>query len=153
MDALLAAGDALVLQGPFGAVSVDARETRPLLMIAGGTGAAQALSIIEDLTLRRTERPVTLLCCADGEPDFYFRRSLETIRERWLETVFIADPRRTPDNAAMLWLARHADAFRDHRILLCGSPAFVYAAADVLTDAGIDGEKLESDVFAYAPRP
>jgi len=152
MDALLAGGEAFVLRGPFGTVRVDAADDRPLLMVTGGTGAAQALAVIEDLTLRRAARPVTLVCCADAETDFYFRSSLDEVDAHWLEAVFIADARRTPDNAGMVWLAEHAAAFRNHRILLCGSPPFVYAAADALTAAGIDEQTLESDVFAYAPR-
>lgn len=152
MDALLAAGEAFTLRGPLGEVRLDAADARPLLLVAGGTGAAQALAIIEDLMLRNAPQPVTVLCCADEEADFYFRSSLQAIHEPWFEAVFVADPRRTPDNAGMRWLAEHGERYRDHRIILCGSPPFVYAAGDTLVAAGVNEQALESDVFTYAPR-
>ncbi len=127
-------------------------EAKPLLLVAGGTGAAQALAIVDDLTLRHRETPVTLLACADSEADFYFADALGAESRSWLNVELIADPRRDADNAALTWLTAQAQQHRDHRVVLCGSPDFVYAAQDALTRGGLSAERMESDVFAYAPR-
>lgn len=153
LDDLLEAEQALAIRGPAGEVFTDADETRPLLLLCGGTGASQAMAILRDAACRGITRPVTLLACADGERDFYFRPIIDELAADWLETVYKADATRTSENLAMRWLAEHAGRFSDRRIILCGSPSFVYAATDVITRAGIASSSLESDVFAYAPRP
>lgn len=153
LDELLTTEQTLTIRGPAGEVFVDAADARPLLLICGGTGASQCLAIIKDAQLRGTHRPVTLLACADTDQGFYFRSTLESPGADWLEIVYRADATRTSANQGMLWLAENAQDHTDRRIILCGSPPFVYAAADVLENAGIAGPALESDVFAYAPRP
>ena len=153
LDTLLASQQTLTIRGPGGDVFVDAGDTRPLLLICGGTGASQALAIIKDAQQRGIHRPVTLLACADTDQGFYFRQTLERLGADWLESVYRADAIRTPANLGMRWLVENAQDHADRRIILCGSPPFVYAAADSLAQAGIAASALESDVFAYAPRP
>ena len=152
LDELLETRQPLIIRGPAGNVAVAALETRPLLLICGGTGASQAISILKDAVQRGASRPVTLLACADHEQDFYFQPLVDALAADWLEVVYRADAARTPENLAMRWMAEHGRRYQDRRIILCGSPAFVYTASDVLVAAGIDGKQLESDVFAYAPR-
>lgn len=152
LDDLLATVQTLTIRGPAGDVFVDAEDALPLLLICGGTGASQCLAIIKDAQLRGTQRPVTLLACADSNQDFYFRPILEPLGADWLETVYRADATRTPANLGMRWLTDNAHRYAGRRMILCGSPSFVYAATDVLAAAGIMATALESDVFAYAPR-
>jgi CDP-4-dehydro-6-deoxyglucose reductase len=152
LDGLLATAQTLTIRGPAGEVYVEAAETRSLLLICGGTGTSQALSIIQDTQLRGSNRRVTLLACADTDQGFYFRPLLESLGADWLETAYRADATRTPENLGMRWLAENVQRHADRRIIVCGSPPFVYAAADVLVAAGIATAALESDVFAYSPR-
>ncbi len=151
LDALLAAASSLQLRGPFGDVKVEPQASQPLLLVAGGTGASQALSIVETLSLSGATAPVTLLACADSEADFYFRNRLASTPHPRLQTHLVVDKRRNADNAGLGWLRARAPS-ETERIILCGSPAFVYAAADALTAGGCEEAQLESDVFAYAPR-
>ncbi len=150
-DELLKDTTTLTIRGPAGDVVVDAQEKLPLLLISGGTGAAQALSIITDSALQSSKRPITLAACADHERDLYFRDYLDTLGAGWLETVYLVDPNRTADNAGLRWLVEHAGEHQQGRTIICGSPQFVYAVEDALAAAGIT-LKLESDVYAYAPR-
>jgi NAD(P)H-flavin reductase len=150
-DQLLSETSILTLRGPSGDVFVDSEEARPLLLISGGTGAAQALSIITELALRGSAQTVTLVACADTEQDFYFKDYLNSLNADWLKTVCIADPNRSSDNAGLRWLVEHAPGYQRHRAIICGSPQFVYAVEDALVEAGTS-LTLESDVFAYAPR-
>lgn len=140
------------VRDPSGEVVLDAALRQPLLLIAGGTGAAQAASFIDQLTFTPPPYDVTLLLCADTENDLYLRQWLEALDAPWLKTTLIADTRRTQENDSLIWLTEHAHSLTTHRIVLSGSPGFVYAATDTLTRSAIPESSLESDVFSYAPR-
>lgn len=139
----------LQIRGPAGAIQVEANESRRLLLVAGGTGLAQALSIVETLQPGRAGEH-RLLACADQDMDFYCREAFVSLS--WLGSCFLADARRSPDNAGLCWLREHAIDLLPARIILCGSPGFVYAVTDTLLSLGVEPSQMESDVFAYAPR-
>ena len=63
------------------------------------------------------------------------------------------DDRRTEENEGLVWLREHAQEYAGYRIILAGSPGFVYAATDVLLAAGITQQAMHADAYAYAPRP
>lgn len=158
MDELLERAGSLTLQGPAGDVRLPRALTGPALLIAGGTGIAQAWSFLDEFAEGPPEHPVSLLWSADRADDFYLRDELEALAGDWLALQLVADPRRDPRNDALAWLRAHAaDACggteQGGPVILCGGPAFVYAACDALAAAGIDSGRLQSDVFSYAPRP
>lgn len=152
LDELLQERQTLELRGPFGDVSVTAY-AGPLLLVAGGTGISQALSILEHLQHLGSplaDAPaVTLLWCADTIHAFYARERLAELP--WLDAKCIADARKTPDNDGLAWLHEHLTANAYDRVLLCGGPQFVYAVVDHLKTHQLD-VAVESDVFGYSPR-
>lgn len=152
MDELLDGGRTLTIVGPAGDVELPDAPIQPILLVAGGTGVAQAMSFIDAYLAQPPGQPVTLLWCADAETDLYLQDELRTIREPWFQAVLLADARRTPQNRALQWLRRHAPSHRRSMVVLCGGPGFVWAAYDILADAGIAPNRMQSDVFSYAPR-
>lgn len=152
LDELLLTGSRFSIRGPLGKVFAAGDDGGRLLLVCGGTGAAQALAIIGDRHLCRSTVPVTLLAFGDSEASFYYRDELDALKAPWLEAIYVADPTRSQENAGMRWLTDHAADYHDQRVLICGAPAFVYAAVDSLVAGGMPEEQLESDVFAYAPR-
>lgn len=154
MDVLLADSDTLTIQGPAGTVHLPQPLSGPALLVAGGTGAAQSMSFIDAFTAADPGAAVTLLWCADTDADTYLREELAALQAPWLQTVLVADARRSEDNRAMVWLRTHGEQFRDagSRIVVSGGPGFVYAACDALDQAGVDPAQVQSDVFSYAPR-
>lgn len=157
MDELLDRESALELAGPGGDVRLPAPLDAPALIVAGGTGIAQASSFLDDFARHEPGAPVTLLWCVDREDDFYLKDELPNLDTPWLETVLIADPERGSGNRGLAWLRGNAARFAGRQppcpVVLAGGPGFVYAACDALTAAGIDPAQLQSDVFSYAPRP
>lgn len=142
----------LTLTGPFGRIRLAGLD-EPLLMVAGGSGAAQCFGLIDALIASPPQQPVQLLWCADSEAELYRRDWLEHEAPDWLRYQLIADDRRDQNNAGMAQLKALAPHLRNrHQILLCGSPGFVYAATDVLLAGGVAGERMRSDVYDYAPR-
>lgn len=150
MDELLE-GTRLTLAGGMGEVQLTDADHRPLLLAAGGTGISQALCLALAQTSRHPDAPVQMLACADSDADLYFADLLP--QGPAFSARLIADPARDGSNKGLNWLADHAGNLDPaQRIVLSGSPSFVYAATDTLIQAGIDESRMESDVYAWAPR-
>ncbi|MEM9620969.1 MAG: hypothetical protein AAF993_04920 [Pseudomonadota bacterium] len=123
---------------------------QPLLVIAGGSGAALAFACAEYRASLPSVAPCTVLWCADEASDIYADSRLATYQP--LNLVIKIDSQRSAANEGLLWLQTHAEEFRQHHIVLSGSPGFVYAATDTLLERGIAQAQMQSDVYAYAPR-
>ncbi len=65
----------ITLEMPFGAAHLRSDE-RPLLMIAGGTGVAPMLSVIDELIAQHSSRPVSLYWGARDVTQFYCHAEL-----------------------------------------------------------------------------
>lgn len=166
MDALLECLNDLDIAGPSGSIRLEAPPPGPLVIVSGGTGGAQAWSLIDTLTKTPPDWPVGFLWCADDEPSLYLRDELRAMRLPWLHFEFVVDASRSADNRAMARLRDLAPGFSSllgeiagdsndipkPQVLLAGSPGFVYAATDVLLSAGLQPEQIRSDVYDYAPR-
>ncbi len=150
MDELLL-GNRLALDGGAGEVRLAPDDDRPLLLIAGGTGISQVLCMALAQTSRHPSVDVQMLACADLQADLYFRDLLPV--GPGFGVQLIADTRRDESNAGLRWLAGNAaNTPGNARVVLAGSPAFVYAVTDTLVTAGLSQARLESDVYAWAPR-
>jgi len=150
MDELLT-GNRLDLRGGFGDVRLATHDRRPLFLIAGGTGISQALCLAAAQCHRHSRTRVELLGCADAEADLYFADLLPTADA--FHAKLIADPRRDAANSGLAWLAGNAQRIEpEARIVISGSPAFVFAVTDTLTALSLPESRLESDVYAWAPR-
>jgi hypothetical protein len=92
-----------------------------------------------------------MLACADTDADLYFADLLPA--EGTFTAKLIADANRDDSNAGLKWLVDRAPQLTAQtRLVLSGSPAFVYAATDTLVSAGLSEAQLESDVYSWAPR-
>ncbi len=135
---------------PGGQVS-DGDVSVPLLVVAGGTGAAQAFALAEQRSHHPDAAGATIVWCAERAADVYAEQELRALAD--VELIVMIDSRRSSENRGLSWLRTQASAYRDHHIVLAGSPGFVYAATDVLLDSGISRPQLHADVYEYAPRP
>ncbi len=122
----------------------------PLLFICGGSGVAQAWSMIEWLSAQPSQPETALLWCADDESLLYLRDRL--VEKAFVDTTICIDSQRDENNSGLTWLRQHASNYQHCRIFLCGGPPFVYAVEDTLHALNESPWKLSSDVFDYAPR-
>ncbi len=148
MMSLLTVGNTLELTPPTGNTFVNDAAT-PLFFICGGSGVAQAWSILEWLDAQPQFPPTTVLWCVDSAQHLYLEDVLKALP---IQLEVHVDSRRDEQNSGMRWLAENALALRQRRIVLCGSPPFVWAAVDALHELDARGWQLASDVFDYAPR-
>jgi CDP-4-dehydro-6-deoxyglucose reductase/3-phenylpropionate/trans-cinnamate dioxygenase ferredoxin reductase subunit len=148
MDSLLPTGT-LTLSAAAGDVICPDPDIA-LLLVAGGSGVAQAFSCVEQRSAEPHKHPgsTTLVWCADDAEDLY---DLDYLTGSGTEVISIVDARRTPENEGMVWLAEHAEDFSAYEIIIAGSPAFVRAVTEVLTQNGISRDQLRADAYSYAP--
>ena len=140
------------IRGPFGSVCLNGPLAEPLLIVAGGTGGAQAMGLLDSLLAEPPSQPVSLLWCADDARDLYRRDWLYGLHRTWLTSQCVVDPSRAKENRGLQWLRDRAPGMAEHRVILSGSPGFVYAAVDALQAQGLNPQQMASDVFSYAPR-
>lgn len=145
------AGDAFDFSGPLGSVFLREPYPAALTIIAGGTGAGQARAMIDEIAVS-PDRPATTFYWCVSEPmglyqDVYFEET--AFHADWFDYRAFIDDRsgRTP---LLDWLG-NADLTAD-RFVLGGAPAFVYMIFDRLLELGVVPERVQSDVFDYAPR-
>lgn len=161
---LVQTAEQLTLHLPGGDCVLDSESTRPLLLVAAGTGFAQMKAIVEASLHEAPERPIELWWAARERRDLYleslphqwaaahpaFRFHLVT--ERAPETPVVGDRIVAHRGRIDQALAETLADVSEHDVYLSGSPGMVYACVDVLASFGLVASRTFSDVFAYAPR-
>lgn len=149
MNELLDKGDAISIEGPFGDVRVIGPLDDGLLLIAGGSGVSQCRAILDHLRCVEHARRVRLVWSVTQRDHLYADAELRSFAP-WLDYEAVVD---TPQakSAVLTWLSTHTLP-TSGRIIVSGSPGFVYAVVDTLNELGASRLAIESDVFSYAPR-
>ena len=151
MDEMLKNETIFNIFGPFGKVTLNKPTPEYLFIIAAGTGAGQATSIIKSLE-KQTIRPVTILwwsVTADSElyQESYFG---DPMKRSWLTyRNFIDD-----DGTNLLIKELEKPNFMHtecNQYILTGPPGFVLSCCEKLKNKGINSTRIHSDVFSYAP--
>ncbi|WP_048306378.1 FAD-binding oxidoreductase [Halomonas sp. PR-M31] len=149
---------------PGGECRLDPDSTRPLLLIAAGTGFAQMKALLEAALAADNALPVSFWWAVRERRDFY----LESLAREWAEThanfYFHAvseapieagfDEERVFGHQGRIdqVLVENLQDISGYDVYLSGSPGMVYACIDILKPLGLDLERVFSDVFSYAPR-
>ena len=146
-------GDTLEIEGPMGAF-IPHPSRAPHIFIAGGSGLAPILAIIDEIRHRGGRRPPMLLSfgCA-GERQFFYRDEIE-LRQWWmpeLRVILSADDaaetagliRGTPVSA----LAGERVSDPDTAAYLCGPPPMIEAARRRLVEMGVKPERIYAEQF------
>jgi CDP-4-dehydro-6-deoxyglucose reductase len=145
MDELLT-GQSLDVSDAAGMITCPSATT-PLLVVAGGSGAALAFCLAAYRSEQMSQAQVVWY--ADRDDDIY---DLERLRSSTHTLEVFIDARRTSENTGLMWLDERAADFIEAAIIITGSPPFVYAVTDTLLAQGIAQTQLQSDVYQYAPR-
>jgi ferredoxin-NADP reductase len=149
------AGDQLELRGPIGGYFVwHAELDTPLQLVAGGSGVAPFLAMLDHHAAAGSRAPVQLLYSARTIDDVIGRARLEHHTERGIG-VAIALTREQPPGWAGLSGRITPQIIREHvwpvdrspSIFVCGATSFVEAVADSLVEAGHPGEAVRIERF------
>ncbi|KAA8562807.1 Xylene monooxygenase electron transfer component [Pseudomonas extremaustralis] len=151
-------GESLTVRGPGGQFWVRPGK-EPVLMVAGGSGLAPILAMLQDMKRHGDLRPVTVLFGARSEKDLYALEDMASHVSDWPEFRFIpilseADPAGTWNGLTGL-VTEHIPELigAASSAYLCGPPAMIDAAVAALRKCGISEDKLHADRFVdQAPK-
>lgn len=135
-------GAELTVEGPFGTMDVKHARARPVLMVAGGTGIAPMLAMMQEiLRLGLTEEGITLVYGARTQADIYCRRELDALVSSGEVALHEAIGEDTPDRV----LARGIEDLCEYAVYLCGPPAMVSGVREILHMRGAKKPRIFAD--------
>lgn len=145
-------GEKLTLRGPFG--SFYLREIkRPVLMLAGGTGLAPFLSMLEKIVETGTEYPIHLIYGVTNDCDLVELDKLEAFAgkiESFTFTACVASEQSEWPQKGYVTHHIAADHLNDGEvdIYLCGPPPMVEAVSRFMDETGIQPVSFHYEKFA-----
>ena len=145
-------GDVMTLSGPLG--SFYLREVRrPLLMLAGGTGLAPFLAMLEKLEASGSDQPVHLIYGVTNDFDLVELDKLEAFAQRlpnFTYSACVANPESQHPHKG--YVTQHIAPGQlndgDVDIYLCGPPPMVEAVNQDLRQRGIQPANFYYEKFA-----
>ncbi len=146
-------GDAMPVTGPFGRFYLRP-PSRPIVMVAGGTGLAPMLSMFDHmLATGATDQPIRLLYGANSPAELFSLDALDACAGRGLDlTVELCvveggEGWSGPTGHITTLLRPEILNAGDCDAYLCGPPPMIDAATDWLAGAGVDPASIHSEKF------
>ena len=147
-----APGDEIVMTGPFGRFYLRPAR-RPIVMVAGGTGLAPMLGMLDTLAAEGCGHPVRLLYGANLREEMFALDRLRRCREEGLDLeieLSVVDPSGGWDGET-----GHVTGLLRPEILnsgdceayLCGPPPMIEAAETALAGFGVDSARVHAEKF------
>jgi NAD(P)H-flavin reductase/ferredoxin len=147
-------GMELVVTAPFGQFALKDSKA-PILCIAGGSGLAPILSILQHALASGGTRPVHLLYGARRRTNLYAVANIDALRERW-QVPFVFVPALSDENPDSDWqgarglITEQIAGVSDlpaHEAYLCGPPAMIDLAEAYLIASGVERSSISADRF------
>jgi len=155
--ARLRPGTRALIEGPYGALTAARRTSEHALLIAAGVGITTMRALLDDLVPASGQ--VTLLYRIRRYEDAVFRTELDHVARRYGVQVIYLDGGRQHhgswlparfaeigDIRALLWLVPDV-AVCD--VFLCGPPPWMRTVRGTLTAAGVSGDRIHAEEFAW----
>ncbi|MDE2080087.1 MAG: CDP-6-deoxy-delta-3,4-glucoseen reductase [Burkholderiales bacterium] len=148
--------DILRLEGPFGSFFLREESTKPLVLLASGTGLAPIKAIVEQLQHKALARPAVLYWGARRRADLYRHDWCLQMARTMPNLQYV--PVLSEPGADDAWSGRtgwvHRAVMADwpdlggHQVYACGAPVMVEAAQRDFTAAcGLPAEEFYADAF------
>jgi NAD(P)H-flavin reductase/ferredoxin len=146
-------GQRVEIEGPFGEFWLKPGSDA-LLMIAGGSGLAPILAMLQEALTAGVSRPVVLLFGARGERDLYAQSELKSLASAWLSDFryvpilsAVSDDEPWQGARGMVTEILPDLVTAAMHTYLCGPPAMIDSATELLTKLGVAREHIHADRF------
>lgn len=144
-------GGALEMTGPLGSFYLRA-VTRPLLFLAGGTGLAPFLAMLDVLANQGTTQPVHMIYGVTRDQDLVLVERLQEYAQRvhgFTFTTCVADPATAHERQGYVTNHMPAQALHDGNVdvYLCGPPPMVEAVQKHFKAQGITPANFHYEKF------
>ncbi len=145
--------DIVELEAPFGTFFLREDVRAPHIMIAGGTGLAPMMAMIDSIRARSGRKPPVLLSFGCATPAGLFNREALDLRGLWMPGLEVrlsvdrgaADGVRTGNPVEAVTAADVRDPATV--AYLCGPPGLVAAAHDHLAALGVAPDNIHAEQF------
>jgi NAD(P)H-flavin reductase/ferredoxin len=146
-------GDDIPVTGPFGRFYLRP-PARPIVMVAGGTGLAPMLSMLDAISQTgATDQPVHLLYGVNTPDEMFGDDRLEACETAGIklttETAVVTPDESWDGTSGHVTALLRPDIINggDCDVYLCGPPPMIEAAENWLRDNGIDGAQIHAEKF------
>lgn len=148
----LAVGRKLRIELPYGEFFFRDDSTKPVILVATGTGFAPVKSIVEDAVKRKIERPLVVYWGARRQQDFY----LAELAQKWHDAglVRFVPVLSEPHDGwtGRTGLVHHAvltdfPSLAAHQVYACGNPTMTRGAREDFIRAGLPKDEFFCDAF------
>lgn len=153
----LPAGTSVEIDGPFGALTLHNKRTRPAVFIAGGIGITPFVSILRQAGKDGLAQSFILIYSNRRPEDAAFLAELQALETRMASFQAITTMTRSsqskqawPGNSGPIdagLLKRVAESLAAPIYYLAGPTTFVEAMRNLLNEAGIDEDDVRSESF------
>jgi len=160
LHAKVRAGDTLLATEPAGefTLATDVATSRRVVFIAGGVGVTPLISLVESLLRAEPASRAVLLCGNRSEDEIIFRERIASLEARYAPRLEVRHALDTPPAgwtgiAGALDGARVLDALGDATAdgyYVCGPDPMMQAVRGALAGAGVAGDRIHMERFAYA---
>lgn len=152
-------GTRLSVSGPYGEFYLRPAEKgqqAPIVCVAGGSGMAPILSLLEQASWAGENRDVIFLFGAREQKDLYAAESIAKLQQAWRGSLeFVQVLSNEPANSS--WqgkrgfvtdlLPSYAIDWANTQAYLCGPPAMIDAAIEQFAKLGVSEENIRFDKF------
>ena len=156
--ARLRPGTRVLIEGPYGRLTGEARRGGGVTLVAAGIGITPMRALLEDLDPRRGA--VTVIYRAGTEREFIFRDELDRLAAAKRARVFYVPGRRTasrrswlPESAAGLGdaaaLRAMVPAIATNDVFVCGPEAWMDAVREAALAAGVPPAQIHAERFGW----
>jgi CDP-4-dehydro-6-deoxyglucose reductase len=145
----------LRIEGPFGSFFLREESTKPIVLLAAGTGFAPIKALIEHMQLKAISRPTALYWGCRTRADLYLHdwavATAATMPN--LRYVPVLSESRNDDWQGRVGLVHHAvmsdlPGLAAHQVYACGAPVMVEAARrDFVARCGLPEDEFYADAF------
>lgn len=146
-------GDRVHVTGPRGSAQLRTRHTGPILAVAGGSGLAPILSILEAAVAQGMRQPIHVYFGGREERDLYGLECLAELSERHgdmtVVPVLSSPSESTTRRAGFVHAAVDADfaSFYGWKCYSAGPPVMIDALTEVVLGKGLQRDDLHADAF------
>jgi len=151
--------DILRFQGPYGSFFLREESTKPMILLAGGTGFAPIKALVEHAIHHNIARPMEIYWGARNRaglylPDLPLEWAAAHSHVRYVPVLSDATEQDAWQGRTGLVhravLEDHAD-LSDYQVYACGAPAMIDAARAEFVVRGLPAEEFFADAFTFAP--
>ena len=152
--------DILRFEGPLGTFRLREESTKPMVMVAGGTGFAPIKALVEHAIHNHSARPIAIYWGAKNRAGLYLPElpmNWAAVHSNISYVPVLSEPAESDAWTGRTGLVHEAVLadFADlsgHQAYVCGAPVMVEAAQRDFTGRGLPADEFFADIFSYAAK-